>query len=414
LRGPLRILMVLDSFFPDSQGGAERVVDGWCKELVAMGHEVCVLAGRVGVPTGPDEDAGGYRVRRWTSRRRSFADGYLTAVAACSGAARKLAQEWRPDIVHCHQGLSAYSVLRAGIDAPSVCTFHSPWRDEFLEDAEAREDSLSGPLRPLYRLATKFKAAWIHHMEGDALSRSRSVAVLSRFSRERLEAAHGLKPGSVKIIRAGIDLENFSPVSSTERDNLRRRLGISGLTILSVRRLVRRMGIDLLLEAMLQICSRVPDVHLILVGKGPERKMLEEMAAELGIGSAVRFEGFVSDKVLPDYYRAADLYALPSRSLEGYGMSTLEALASGTPVIGTPAGATPEILEPLEKGLVASETSGSGISKAALPWLVFPSALAELRPRCRSYVEENYGWPEAGRVLDAFYLQVLSDENGQG
>jgi len=379
-----------------------------------MGHEVCVLAGRVGVPTGPDEDTGGYRVRRWTSRRRSFADGYLTAVAACSGAARKLAQEWRPDIVHCHQGLSAYSVLRAGIDAPSVCTFHSPWRDEFLEDAEAREDSLSGPLRPLYRLATKFKAAWIHHMEGDALSRSRSVAVLSRFSRERLEAAHGLKPGSVRIIRAGIDLENFSPVSSTERDNLRRRLGISGLTILSVRRLVRRMGIDLLLEAMLQICSRVPDVHLILVGKGPERKMLEEMAAELGIGSAVRFEGFVSDKVLPDYYRAADLYALPSRSLEGYGMSTLEALASGTPVIGTPAGATPEILEPLEKGLVASETSGSGISKAALPWLVFPSALAELRPRCRSYVEENYGWPEAGRVLDAFYLQVLSDENGQG
>ncbi len=412
---PLRVLMVLDGYFPDLQGGAERIVDGWSRELIARGHEVCVLAGRIGEPAGsPEEERGGYRVRRWVSRRRSFADGYLSAVAACAKAARKLTEEWRPDLIHSHQGLSAYGVLRAGIQAPSVCTFHSPWRDEFFEDARAREERLSPHARPFYRFISLLKAAWIHHMEGDALTRSRGIGVLSAFSRERLAGAHGISPDEINILRGGIDLEQFSPVQMEERERIRRRLGFTGLRILSVRRLVRRMGIDLLLQAMVQICSRVPDVHLVLVGKGPERDPLERMANELGIGASVHFAGFVSDEDLPDYYRASDLFILPSRSLEGYGGSTLEALASGTPVIGTPVGATPELLAPIEQGLLAADASPSGILKAALPWLAFPSALADLRSRCRKHVEENYRWYDAGNTLEAFYLRVISESKGRG
>ena len=62
MSGPLRVLMVLDSYFPDSQGGAEQMVHGWSRELSARGHEVCVLAGRTGAPPGPDDERDGYRV----------------------------------------------------------------------------------------------------------------------------------------------------------------------------------------------------------------------------------------------------------------------------------------------------------------------------------------------------------------
>ncbi|MFC1492093.1 glycosyltransferase family 4 protein [Nitrospinota bacterium] len=414
MRGPLRILMVLDSFFPDSHGGAERMVEGWSRELAARGDEICVLAGRIGTSAGPDERMSGFRIRRWISKRRSFKDGYLSALFACAMAARKLAKEWRPDIVHCHQGLSAYAVSRARIPFPAVYTFHGPWRDEFMEDARAKEETFRPGIRAIYRLATRFKAARIHRMEGDALARSQAVSVMSEFSRDLLVSGHGIFPGSVEIFRGGVDLDHFYPVPDGEREDIRRRLGFTGLTILSVRRLVRRTGIDLLLKAMVQVCSRIPNVSLVLAGKGSERDALERMAGELGLGRAVRFAGFVSEEELPDYYRAADLFILPTRSLEGFGMSTLEALASGTPVVGTPAGATPEILSPLEKGLVAFETSPHGISKAALPWLSFPSALRDLRPRCRQYAETHYRWSDAGSMLRDSYLRVIEKRNPRG
>ena len=413
MSGPLRILMVLDSFFPDSQGGAERMVDGWCREFAARGHDVRVLAGRIGMPAGQEEEMGGYRVLRWTSKRRSFSDGYFSAIVACAGSAARIGKEWRPDVVHCHQGLSAYAALHSGISAPALCTFHSPWRDEFIEDARAKEETLSPALRPLYRLASILKAARIHQMEGDALLRSQGAAVLSVFSRGRLADAHGIPPESIGLLRGGIDLDRFSPAPGDERAQIRRRLGFAGLTLLSVRRLVRRTGVDLLLQAMVQICSGVPDVHLILVGKGPERKSLERMADELGIGSSVRFAGFIPDEVLPDYYRAADLFVLPTRSLEGFGMATVEALASGTPVVGTPVGATPEILGPLEKGLLAAKATAHGISRAALPLLVFPSALDDLRSRCRSYAEANYRWSDAGDALEEVYVRLIAERKGE-
>ncbi len=388
------------------------MVHGWSRELAARGHEVRILAGRTGAPPRelpPDEVRDGYRVARWTSKRRTFWDGYLSAIGACRAAARRINKEWPPDIVHCHQGLSAYGLLRAGIAAPVVCTFHSPWRDEFIEDARSREETLPPAARPLYRLAAFLKKRRVHQMEGRALLGSRAIAVLSAFSRERLAAAHGISPESMNVIPGGVDLERFKPVSGEERARIRSRLGFSGFTILSVRRLVRRMGIDLLLEAMVQICSRVPDVKLIVVGRGAERESLERMANELGVGKAVTFAGFVPDEELPDYYRAADLYILPSRSLEGFGMTTLEALASGLPVVGTPVGATPEILKPLEEGLVAAGTTPRAIAKAAHPWLTFPSALEDMRSRCRGYAESRFRWSDAGEALENLYRDILQD-----
>ena len=208
--------------------------------------------------------------------------------------------------------------------------------------------------------------------------------------------------------------KNFSPVPGNERGAIRRRLSFSGLTILSVRRLVRRTGIDILLESMVQLCSRVPDVNLVVVGTGPEEEVLRRMANDLGVGRSVRFAGFVDDEVLPDYYRAADLFILSTRSLEGFGMSTVEALASGTPVIGTPAGATPEILRPLEKGLLAAETSSIGITKAAMPWLVYPSASKDMRARCRAYTEKHYRWSDAGNALSEVYSRMISERTLRG
>lgn len=385
---------------------------GWSRELAARGNEVWVLAGRVGAAAGPDEERAGYRVRWWSSRRRTFWDGYLSATRSCGGAVRRLAAERPPDILHLHQGLSAYAAVGTGVSAPAVCTFHAPWRTEFAEEARAREEAVPAPLRPLYRAAARVKGVRIHQMEKTALAHSRAIAVVSEYSRRLIAETHGIAAGRMRVLPAGAERDRFFPVPEEERARLRRELGFEGPTLLSVRRLIRRMGLDLLIRAMPAVLSRLPGAKLVLAGKGPERGPLERLAADLGVEGAVRFAGFVPEEALPGYYRAADLFVLPTRSLEGYGVATLEALASGTPVVGTSGGATPELLGPLEEGLICHGASPEAIAGTVLRWLNDPGALAALRPRCREHVERNYRWEEGGRALEDFYRGVIAGASG--
>lgn len=402
----MRILMVVDSFVPDTLGGAERVVLGWSRELASRGHAVRVLAGRVNAPPGPDEEMEGFRVRRWSSRRRTFADGYLSAVRACAAAGRRLIGEEPPDVIHGCQGLSAYALGLAGPRAPWVYTFFAPWGGELAEEARAREEGLPAFARPLYRLGVRLKQLRVRRMERRVLSRS-AVTALSEYSRGLLQAEHGIRPGRAGIVPAGVDLGRFRCASGAEREALRRELGFRGPVLLSVRRLARRMGLDLLIRALARVRAAVPDARLVLAGRGPERGALERLAGELGLSGAVAFAGFVPEERLPAYYQAADLFVLPTRSLEGFGMATVESLACGTPVVGTPEGATPEILRPLDEGLLAEETSEGAIAQACVRWLARPGEMPAVRRRCREYAERNYSWERTGPALEALYERVI-------
>src|SRR5207248_6833614 len=115
------------------------------------------------------------------------------------------------------------------------------------------------------------------------------------------------------------------------------------------------------------VVSRRADAQLLIAGAGSRRADLEALARSLGIAEHVRFLGFVPDADLPLYYQAADCFVLPTRELEGFGLVTVEALACGTPVLGTPVGATPELLDPLDPSLIlrglAPETMAEDIRR---------------------------------------------------
>ena len=112
------------------------------------------------------------------------------------------------------------------------------------------------------------------------------------------------------------------------------------------------MGLDNLLGAMAVLKVRRPSALLLIGGAGSLRGALEAQSQALGLSEHVKFLGFVPDAELPRYYQAADVFVLPTRELEGFGLVTVEALACGTPVLGTPVGATPEILRALCPTLV--------------------------------------------------------------
>ncbi|QRM55651.1 glycosyltransferase family 1 protein [Sinorhizobium sp. BG8] len=157
-----------------------------------------------------------------------------------------------------------------------------------------------------------------------------------------LTGDYGLKPDRVHMIPPGYDDNRFFPVSSASREMARQRFGFHGKTVLALGRLATNKGYDLLIDAFAVLAEREPEavLHLALGGEQldeQERTLLTQLkqrVAEIGLEDRVQFAGFVADEDLADYYRAADLFVLSSR-YEPFGMTAIEAMASGTPTIIT-------------------------------------------------------------------------------
>ena len=174
--------------------------------------------------------------------------------------------------------------------------------------------------------------------------------------------------------------------------------------MLTVRRLEPRMGLENLLHAMKRICSARDDVLLAVAGRGSLRGELHSLAASLGIESRVRWLGFVPEAELPSLYRAADVFVLPTRTLEGFGLVTLESLACGVPVLGTDVGATAEILGPLEPDLLIPTVGPEDIAASVLRFFDRQDG-EKLAARCRAFVLERYRWP----ILIEKYERLFSE-----
>src|SRR5439155_1469356 len=165
-----------------------------------------------------------------------------------------------------------------------------------------------------------------------------------------------------------------------------------------------------LLRARPLVVSRRADAQLLIAGAGSRRADLEALAGSLGIAEHVRFVGFVPDADLPLYYQAADCFVLPTRELEGFGLVTVEALACGTPVLGTPVGATPELPDPLDPGLVFDAATPEAIGERLVGFLRRlehePGAFGQrhaaprdARGRARPGAAPDGAGPAAGRGL---------------
>src|SRR5665647_2845156 len=135
----------------------------------------------------------------------------------------------------------------------------------------------------------------------------------------------GAESSRTFTLRNGVNLELFHPI---DRDAQRRKLGLTGFTLLSVGNLVTLKGHDLVIEALAQL----PEAKLIIVGGGPEQGNLEALAQRLGVSDRVTFIGMLPQADLRDYYNAADSLVLAS-SREGWANVLLESMACGTPAV---------------------------------------------------------------------------------
>ncbi len=147
---------------------------------------------------------------------------------------------------------------------------------------------------------------------------------------------------------------------------------------------------------------------LVVAGTGELAGELTRLADRLRVAERVRFLGRVSDAELVDWYRRATLVVVPTARLEGFGLSTAEALACGTPVIGTPAGATPELLAPLDPGLIARESSATSLAQTVIRMLADPARLESIGARARARVAPAMGWEAIAQAYMEAYRELLA------
>jgi phosphatidylinositol alpha-1,6-mannosyltransferase len=166
-----------------------------------------------------------------------------------------------------------------------------------------------------------------------ALSHATLVTSVSRFTRRKLLAWSDADPTKVKVLSNTLD-PRFGPGPKPEHIVQRERLA-GKKVLITVSRLSakeRYKGHDRVIAALPQVLSRQPETVYLIVGDGDDRPRLEQMASQLGLADAVRFVGHVAASELPDYFRAADVFLMPSTG-EGFGIVLIEALACGVQVI---------------------------------------------------------------------------------
>jgi glycosyltransferase involved in cell wall biosynthesis len=398
--------MVSDVSPTRPEGGGERMLWEQASRLAARGHRVRILSRAR--PDGAEGrlDRDGVHIRHFPVDRRSLVRFLRGSILAARRAASADLAESPADVLHLHQPLAGCGALlsRAARRLPILYSFYSPAPLEYRARhgmTQHHRGGVSGGLG----VATLWLA------ERACLGRARLIHVLSDYSAGQLKTLYGVGPERLVKIPGAVELERFRPAA--DRAAVRRALGLpeDRPLLLTVRNLERRMGLDALLRAMALLRERAPEALLLIGGAGSLRGELETLVASLGLAAHVRFLGFVPDAELPRYYQAADVFVLPTRALEGFGLVTVEALACGTPVLGTPVGATPEILGPLSPALIfrdlAPETLAADLACFLEAQARDPAGAARLREACRRHVEARYGWDRSIAGLEAALGRVV-------
>lgn len=219
----------------------------------------------------------------------------------------------------------------------------------------------------------------------------------------------------LKVNYNGINKKKLDCISDFSREFAKKKLNLDSRkkVILTVCNLVKRKGIDIALEADKILKENYPEYLHIIIGRGPEKTNLTELAGKYGLNNHVRFLDYVDDDTdLAAYFRACDLYIMPSRTIfearetEGFGIVFAEAGYMGIPVIAGNSGGVPSVVKDKVTGFLIDPTDESAaLFTASIAAKLFcnSSLYEEISANARDYVKQNFDWNKnAARIIAVF------------
>jgi 1,2-diacylglycerol 3-alpha-glucosyltransferase len=336
--------------------GVTLVVQKIARAMVRRGHQVTVVTASESGKPYQAEDEGVHLVRTWGIPNPGWTEGPIPFIRP--SAIRALADQFQPDVIHTHDNAALSNLLlrvkwkepqvliSSCYSLPSYVTQYPPFR-WFKSDVEV----------------VVWKA-----MVGN-LNNFDHVVFCTR-THEREFLAHGLRSPTT-VISNGINLQRYNPQKETDEDVERRYALPPAPRILSVGRLMKDKKLDLLIQAMSQVCCTGREAHLLVVGRGDDRPHLKALICQLKLEPFIHLLGFVPEQDMPALYRACDLFAIPSL-VEVQSLPTLQAAVTGLPIVAADSAALPELVRNGENGFLVEPLNARALGDAILYILDHP------------------------------------------
>ncbi|MEA2012438.1 MAG: glycosyltransferase family 4 protein [Verrucomicrobiota bacterium] len=411
----IKFLSLIDFFGSGMVGGSGKVFWETNRVLSEMGHithAICRWSG--------DTDEEKYSQVKFHSYKDIETTNLIRKLTYCGKSIRRIFDETmrtiRPDILIIHSSSATFGLgsLLKKLDIPIIYYFHSPWHLEYEILAGQNGRSI---LHPKY-LPVKILSFLRKYHEASCLAHADGIITLSSFMQKKLLSHHiSIKGKKMSIIPGGANQSEFFPIENTvAKKQLRQRLNLSSedFILLATRRLVPRTGVDVLLKAFVIAKKKLLiSCKLVITGKGGIAKQLKEYSEKRSISQDVIFTGYVSEKVLAEYYRCSDLSIMPTKSLEGFGLSTVEAMHSALPVIGTDVGATPEILSFISEDLIIRGCTPEAIAKKIVQF-ADKSKIESLKDKVLHCATKHFTWEKHVKKLLDFCELSQQDKADEG
>lgn len=384
-------VLLLSEIFPPKTGGSGR----WFWEIYSRLHTA-----DVSIAAGMDEEAAAFdlthdldvlrmplTMNQWgVTNLRAMRHYWSIVWKLCN-----LVRNTHVDAVHSGrilpEGWMAYALKKLqGI--PYISYVHG-------EDIEAA--------------ATSRELSWmvrrVIHNADYLIANSHNTASILR---ERWQAL----PEHIQVVHPGVDTSQFEPAVANA--GVRRQLGWDDRTVvLTVGRLQKRKGHDMMIRALPDIRDAIPNVLYAIVGNGDERDVLESLAKQEGVEAHVKFHGEIDDRAMVQCYQQCDLFALPNRKvgrdIEGFGMVLLEAQACGRAVLAGKSGGTVETMEVPRTGVVVPCEEPTRIAEQIVELLLNSERLESMGAAGREWVEREFDWSKLGqRAAELFGVRCRS------
>jgi D-inositol-3-phosphate glycosyltransferase len=324
----------------------------------------------------------------FVSRLRCFADG----------------EDLSYDAIHSHYWLSGEAALRLrrSWGVPVVHMFHT---------LGAMKNSVA---RSKEEVETGRRIA----IERRLMSEVDMVVAATPLDRAQMVWNYGADHERVRIVPCGVDLKRFQPAPQVEA---RERLGLPAdeRLLVCVGRMEPLKGMDALIRALgrLRTAGRPwsGKLSVLLIGGeneakpqawNGEQRRLDTLRRKLGVAAQVRFLGAQPQELLPDYFAAADVVAVPSH-YESFGMVALEAMASGAAVVASNAGGMALTIEEGRSGLLVLPDDDEALASQIARLLDDPVFAAELRSGARRRASE-FGWGSVAKRIGGLYDELVT------
>lgn len=378
----VKVCLICADLNPDDLGGAEVHIVEVVRELAKMGHEIHVFVGnddRCKV-LFDDGNIKVHPVKYW--KIKNF-NSFFFALAAKKGIIKS---GIKFDLIHAKQ-VYPQAILGAKLKKllkiPLYVTVQNPL-------AYKEEMVLKGFWAGLFA-----RGLWVLEMQvRSALRTSDVCACVSSYS---LNEAKKLGANKCVLIPNGIDLEKFKIY-----DGQRNKFEISTTSTL-----IPRNGIDILIEALPAVLGKFPETRLKIAGEGPMEKILRERVRELNIADKVEFLGTIKHGEIPELVKKSHVFVRPSR-FEGFGVSFIEAMALGTPVVTCPVGGILDFITDGESGLLVPVNDPLALSNAIIRVFENEVEMKAITAKARKIVEERYQWTEIAKKVTEEYLSLLN------